>query len=437
MRAEIPLSKRRIHSSILLGGLLIASAALGQLPGQVVVDPERASWLRYHQRGSFFLCAPGEPEDFLYRGSQNADGTRSGDQNNLLAKLTPTGSNGLYIQAVRSHGGDGDSTHNPFVDNQPHKGLNQAVLDQWESWFDIMDQNGIVIFFIFYDDEARIWGSRGSGLAPEETTFISALVDRFEHHKHLIWVVAEEYDEKWTTDEASQLAAIIRAADDNNHPVTVHQRTGLSFDFANDPNVDQFAIQHGEDSPDSVHSNIVSAWNSAKGRYNLNLAEPHYGAWGTGSLARHNSWATAMGGAYVMHIDWDISSTPVARLEECGYLRSFLELADLASLAPHTSLRWGSTKYVLANPDISYIAYTRDDGKLGIKNLPAGKAFLRWLDTVSGTVVETNQVIAGGDTLFTRPDGIGTEAALYLLFIDVLVDGFESGDTSAWSKATP
>jgi hypothetical protein len=425
--------------SILLGGLLIASAALGQLPGQVIVDPDNASWFRYHQGGSLFLCAPGEPEDFLYRGSQNANGTRNGDQGTLLARLGPTGANGVYLQAVRSHGGDDPTgTHNPFIDNDKDKGLNQAVLDEWEGWFDTMDQNGVVIFFIFYDDSARLWGFKGSGLAPEESTFVSTLVDRFEHHKHLIWVVAEEYEERWTTAEASQLAGIIKATDDNNHPVAVHQHSGLGFDFPNDPNVDQFAIQHGESDPDSVHADMVSAWSNANGRYNLNLAEPHRDAWGTGALARHNSWATALGGAYIMHIDWDIAGTPVARLNECGHLRSFMEFADLSSMAPDGSLASGSTKYVMANPGTAYIAYTRDSGNLGIKNLPSGRPLQRWLDTVTGAVVEVTHSIGGGNTLFSRPGGIGTEAALYLLFEDdILAHGFESGNTSAWSRASP
>ena len=323
------LLKSLINESILLGGLLIASAALGQLPGQIVVDTDNPSWFRYHQGGSFFLCAPGEPEDFLYRGTQNPDGTRDGDQDALLAKLGPTGANGIYMEAVRSHGGDGDSTHNPFVDNDRSKPLSSAVLDQWESWFDTMDQQGIVIYFFFYDDSARIWGSKGSGLTPEETTFISTLVDRFEHHKHLIWVVAEEYQEAWSKAEASALADLIKAADDNNHPVAVHQLTGLGFDFPDDANIDQFAIQLNEDDTDRVNDDMVSAFNSANDRYNLNLAEPKGGLWGTGSLARRNSWAAALGGAYVMHIDWDIVGTPISRLNECGYLRNLMEMADL------------------------------------------------------------------------------------------------------------
>ena len=355
---------------ILICGQLLASAAQGQLPGQVVVDPDNASWFRYQEGSSFFLCAPGEPEDFLYRGSQNANGTRNGDQGSLLAKLGPTGANGIYMQAVRSHGGDGNSTHNPFIDNDPSKPLNNAVLDQWEGWFATMDEQGIVIVFFFYDDSARIWGSKGSGLAVQETTLITALVDRFEHHKHLIWVVAEEYQEKWSKAEASGLAAIIKAADDHDHPLAVHQLTGLGFGFPDDPNIDQFAIQHNEADPDQVNADMVSTWNNASGRSNLNLAEPKGGLWGTGSLARRNSWAAALGGAYVMHIDWDIANTPVARLNECGYLRTLMEMADLTSMAPNNALASGSTNYVMADPGRAYIAHTRD-GESGFRRSPS------------------------------------------------------------------
>ena len=53
------------------------------LPGQITVDPDNPQWLKYAGGGPFFLCGPGDPEDFLYRGSRNSDGTRSGDQMEL------------------------------------------------------------------------------------------------------------------------------------------------------------------------------------------------------------------------------------------------------------------------------------------------------------------------------------------------------------------
>lgn len=49
------------------------------LDGQIIVDPNNPSWLKYNGGGPFFLAGPGDPEGFLYRGALNADGTRNGD----------------------------------------------------------------------------------------------------------------------------------------------------------------------------------------------------------------------------------------------------------------------------------------------------------------------------------------------------------------------
>ncbi|MCD4710898.1 MAG: beta-lactamase family protein, partial [Bacteroidales bacterium] len=197
------------------------------LPGQVIVDPDHPQWLKYNGGGPFFMCGPGDPENFLYRGSRNSDGTRNGDQMALINKLKGTGANSVYLQIVRSHGGDGDSTHNPFTDSDPAKGINQDILDQWETWFDVLDENGIVIYLFFYDDGAHIWS--GDTIGSGEKSFIQTIVNRFEHHKHLIWCVAEEYQEAYSVTCVKEIAKEIRQADDYNHAIAVHKLSGLSF----------------------------------------------------------------------------------------------------------------------------------------------------------------------------------------------------------------
>ena len=131
--------------------------------------------------------------------------------------------------AVRSHGGDGGPTENPFVDSDPSKGLDPDILDQWEAWFTQMDAAGIVIFFIFYDDSADPWG--GSTMGSSERQFIEDIVNDFKHHRHLIWCVAEEYSEAIPQTRASQVAAEIKTHD-SVHAVAVHQLSGIDFDFA-------------------------------------------------------------------------------------------------------------------------------------------------------------------------------------------------------------
>ncbi|MCD6350610.1 MAG: hypothetical protein J7M26_00715 [Armatimonadetes bacterium] len=400
-----------------LAGLLFVSlrpSLAARLPGQIVVMPDHPQWLARYPDRPFFMCGPGDPEGFLYRGARRADGARDGDQEALIRKLAGTGANCIYLIAVRSHGGDGDPTQNPFVDNDPTKGLNPAVLDQWERWFNAMDRAGIVIYFFFYDDSARVWNT-GDRVCAAEKAFFEGLVNRFEHHKNLIWCLAEEYQEALTPRRAHKLAAIIRAADDHDHVIAVHKLPGTSFaEFADDPYVDQFAMQLEAGEAEAYHRAVVSAWQQAQGRYNVNMAEaPDFG---TGQKARRTEWACAMGGAYVMVIEMDIASTPRADLEDCGRLVHFFERTDFWRMAPHDELALGATKYVLARPGHSYIAYRAGGGqRMGLRDMAAGAYVLVWFDCATGkTIRQTHVRVRRGDNLWPVPLSLGDEVALYV-----------------------
>ncbi len=425
-------STRQVCATLAAGllQLLVSAAAGAVLPGQVSVHPGHPRFFFYHLGGPFFMAGPGDPEGFLYRGTLNADGTRDGDQQELLDKLAPTGANSIYLMAVRSHGGDGGATENPFVDNDPSQGLNDAVLDQWEGWFAQMDAAGITIFLFFYDDGSLIWNT-GDGSGAEEAAFVTAIVDRFEHHRHLIWVVAEEYQERYSAARVSAIAAHIKAADDHDHPVAVHKLSGLDFtEFADDPALDQYAIQYNAGSAQNLHDGLELAWDDAADRYNLNLAEA--AAWGTGAVSREKAWAAAMAGAYVMVYQMDIASTPVADMEDLGRLRLFMESTDFYTMEPRDDLATGDAEFVLAREGKSYIVYARQGtGALGLQDLSAGSYRRRWLDVATGFEVVEEQVdLDAGAQSWSRPPGVGAEAAVYLLRLDGANDRPETLDQS-------
>jgi hypothetical protein len=382
--------------------------------GQIIVDSEHPQWLKRKGGGPFFMCGPGDPEDFLYRGKLNPDGTRDGDQTALIEKLRGTGANCIYMMAVRSHGGDGDKTHNPFLDNDPDKGLNSKVLGQWEGWFDQMDKNDIVIYLFFYDDSAKVWDT-GDQVGEKERNFIRTIVDRFDHHKNLIWCVAEEYEEAFSPQRVKNIAAEIRAADDYDHVIAVHKHSGLDFsEFADDPHIDQFAIQYNVPTAEALHEGMVSAWKRAQGRYNLNMSEA--ANYGTGSEARKKSWACAMGGAYIMILRMDIANTAKSDLEDCGRLVRFFESTDFNRMSPHDELRFAGAQYVLALPGDSYIAYASAlEGQIGLKNMTAGTYKFCWFDCATGEQITQEKVnVAAGSQSWPTPDGIGSQLAVYI-----------------------
>lgn len=397
------------------------------LPGQIVANPDQPEWLRRQGGGPFFLCGPGDPEDFLFRGSRNADGTRNGDQAALINKIKGTGANSIYMETLRTFG-DGAFDHNPFIDSDWNQDLDQDILDQWETWFTDMDDNGIVIYFFIYDDATRVatelgWPLDGSGnLHPQEQYFIETLVNRFEHHENLVWVPSEEAEEMgsdWIA-HTRKIVEAIQQADDHDHVIAVHKLSGINFsEFADNTDIDQFLIQDNT-SPDAnqLHDSMVQAWDIATGRYNVTMAEAF--SHGTGSTARRKNWAIAMGGAYVMALGWDIASTPLATLQECGYLVTFMESTRFYEMAPHDELGHGGTDFVLADPGTSYIAYAWDlTGDIGLQDMSAGDYDFTWIDAQTGnTVNELDVSVSAGDQTWPRPSGIGTELAVYIRVAD-------------------
>ena len=405
-------------------GLVREAAAVTPISGQIVADPKNRAWLARNgdkngdgRQDPFFLCGPGDPEDFLYRGQRRADGTRDGDQDAILAKMAGTGANALYFQAVRSHGGDGDATHNPFVNGDPALGLEENILCQWEGWFRSMDDSGIAAFFILYDDSADVWKT-GDTVGPEEKRFLGQIVRRFEHHRNWIFCVAEEYGEALTPARVRGIAAAIRAADKHRHVIAVHKNDSLSFDeFAGDPNIGEFAVQWNRDSADALHAGALEAWRRAGGRYGLNMAEAE--GFGFGATAREKCWAVAMAGAYVMALGWNFNTpnTPsTADLAMCGHLVRFFESAGFNAMSPHDELRAAATRYVLAAPGNAYIAYTPDaGGALGLKDMKPGDYALVWLDPETGMRLTADSVhVDGGEQQWNRPAGFDNAVTLHL-----------------------
>ena len=397
----------------LLAAALACTAAMADVAA-VTVDPDRPARLVRADGRPVQMCGPGDPEGFLYRGVLREDGTRDGDQAELIAKLAPTGANCIYLMAIRSHGGDGDATENPFVDHDPRKPLNPAILEQWDGWFEQTDRAGIVIYFFLYDDGARPWRT-GNQVGPSEDAFVRRLADRLKHHANLVWCIAEEYQEAVPKAKASRLAAILKEVDPV-HPVAIHKLNGLDFaEFAADPCLDQFAVQYNVATAEELHAGLVQAWRDAAGRYSLNLSES--AEWGHGAIARRKAWACAMAGADVMILGMDIASTPLADLEDCGRLVRFMESVHLPKMAPHDELRAGATSYVLAEPDRQYVAWTAaESGDLGVRDMPAGSWQAHWLQCATGRERTDDGVrLPGGTALLPRPDGFSGEVALSLV----------------------
>ena len=124
-----------------------------------------------------------------------------------------------------------------------------------------------------------------------------------------------------------------------------------------------------------------------------------------------------MGGAYIMIIGTWTNGTPTAAmLSDCGRTVEFFEGTDFTTMAPHDELAHAGTRWVLADPGRSYIAYTdKPSDMFGLKDLPAGRYDLTWLDCVTGRTVAQKAVnVAAGDHGWRKPQQFGSEIAVWI-----------------------
>jgi len=419
------------------------------LPGQIIHDPARQSQLVYNrdenQDGNldpFMMCGLGDPEGFLFLGPRQADGTvTGGKQESILEALIRHGGYSIYVESVRTHGGDAKGNNdpgwqfeNPFIDGDPKNGLDEDILTQWESWFTTADEAGIVVYFFFYDDAAQPFGKGLGEVSVGERDFFVSLVKRFKHHKHLIWCIEEEYEDSMNETHASALAAIIRAADDYRHIISVHHATGdNTMNFRDDANISQFALQTSSSSIPKLHNDVLEAFHDAAGRWHVNMAENWNERRGDHSIAmkngdrsgvRRRNWATAMAGAHVMTIGAWVDSVPSPEiLGDMRRLQQFFEATPFNITVPMDEKVFTGTLWLLADPgNQHFIAYAYGNPRyMGIRNMNAGRYHLDWFDCETGERLEETKTVAesGSDQSWKKPIKLGGEVGLYVRRIEL------------------
>ena len=418
-------------------------AVAGPVTGGLIADPANPRRLKHHNGGPAFIASVGEPENFLYRGQKNADGTRSGDQTAIIDEIVARGINAIYVIGFADgrYGGDGTADANPFVNAAIGGSIDQDILGQWLGWFQTLDAAGVVVYFNIYDDLIDVlpgkrmnWNLTASGnLHPQEQKYVDAVVNKFRTLRNLIWCVNETANKTYPASYVARwkkIAQRIRSLDSYGHPIAigivpetdpnVTPGTGIAL-YADDPNIDQQAAQHIQPtSVDDMYNKIRALWDASAGKYNVLLGQ----AWPVrnGADGRKKSWATAMAGAYVVQAYgqtgqlWDVLRSPDADLRALGYIDDFFKaIPTLNRMTPRNDLKYGDTKWVLAEPGANYVAYSYSaTANLGVKGLTNGSYQLKWLDTVDGsTVVQTVSVTSANRT-FPRPASIQPESALYI-----------------------
>lgn len=439
-----------------------SSPSKDTLESQIILHPENRSFFALHsveagqkEPSLFYLMGPGGPEDFLYRGSRNPDGTRSGDQMQILEQIADNGGNALYFQSIRSHGGDGAEDHNPFNDpSDPSSGLNPKILAQWREWFDYMESHGIALFFFIYDDGVHAFEEEvTSDVSDLERDYVAQIVEAFQHYPGLIWIVQEEFKYfgqgpggtmedgmRKPNNEARRakmirLAEIIKEHDDHGHLVGVHHNwNGWNGDSSDpyqfegvssvDIYVQQADVYHqkGKGTPERMHEEARGAlrWNEypyvmGEG-YNLHKIALREG---NRTLIRQANWACALGGAAGVMVlgTWESGGAAPSDevLGDMRRLEQFIESIEFIALRPRGEPGAESTAWVASDAGGErHLLYAKDRrSRLSLSGLAAGSYELRWFDPADGSSSRETRTLKGS-MQFKYPAHVEEDAVLYV-----------------------
>ena len=420
------------------------------MPGGLIVAGANPGHLKYNGGRPVFLCGPDNPEEFLYLGTLHPDGTRSGGgQSEMIARMARSGVNAFHCLIFRmqrcNFKKEGDDQHCPFVDHDPAKPLNDAVLAQWEGWLTELERAGINVDFELYNDATDVelmgWQLDAKGnLHPDEHRFVTGIVNRFKHHKNILWSIEESCNKlpRARTAHFKKIGEVIAKTDNYHHPIVQSfvvpgdpegdfPKDGVTTDdYAGDPNIRVITWLHvvpnGKDY-EKQHAAYLQFANLDRKRFvamkNETFHHPRNGV-----ESRRYMWSCAMTGLHTLEAYHHAGGVPKnpkyatedATLREDGLLRRFMEQTDFYQMSSNDALAAGSTKWVLARPGESYIAYTYDYwGPMGLKSVHAGTYDLLWFDPQSVAQVEQKSVpVKTSSPSWSKPATLGNEIALYL-----------------------
>lgn len=413
------------------------------LPGQIMVGGANPGYLKYNGGGPAYLCGPDNPEDFLYRGTLNEDGTRSGGgQEEMIAKMAAAKVNAFHCQMFRMQRcnikNEGDDEHCPFIGHDPSKGINRLVLDQWDHWISLMEENNIILHLEFYNDATDVeqmgWTLQPNGdLHPEEISFFREIVEKFKYHKNIMWGLEESCNKlpRSRTLHFKKLAALIAKIDNHNHPIIQSfvipedpegdfpGGGGTSDDYIDDPNIKVVTWLHlnpHKDDFEAQHQEYLKYYHRDS-KYFVVMKNETYHHPRKGKHSRIYMWSCAMAGLHSLEAYHHAHDGADSTLAQDGFINQFLEATDYHRLLPRDDLASGSTNWVLARPGHSYITYTYNYTEpMGLEGMVPGTYDLRWLDAHSGqTDLQKNIMVTWGENLWQKPASFGNEIVVYLV----------------------
>lgn len=352
----------------------------------------------------WFKGGVNDPEDFLLPGNTVGFPTKE----DAIDFLAANGANSLYM-LLNNLGGDGSNLYpwvgdNPIIAMDNDERFDLAKLAAWEQVFNYLQSNGIVLHLVFEDDSG--WTGFNRSLYYRE------MIARFGHYNGLMWNVAEEFNENYTTNQVKNFAQLISDLDAYDHPLTVHQQ-GLLTEWEpllGDVNFDATSFQHPL-VPIEVHNpNAVDWFGKVEDSGRLILVafdEIRYFSTFQVSDSRHVIWAVYMGGAnYELRTQPDTDYLPFEQhIDDMHTAREFMEQLPYWQMEPRNDLLVSGTAYVFSKPGAVYSVYLPDGGQIRL-NLSGTSATFKgdWFNPRNGDFQNIGNISGSGIRTFNAPN---------------------------------
>ncbi len=381
---------------------------------QAVSYPQR---IMYRDNYTWF-SGLGDPEGFLYLGSKNSNGTRSGGaQQDIIDALIDNGSNVLYIQACRKPG-DGTEGETPWYNNDPDDGVNMAILNQWHGWFRQLRDAGIIVLFFLWDDisspQNNPYISNSDTCSAAEILYYTLLVNQFQIYDNVIWMFGEETEKEYTVARVNDATAYMQSAGPDIH-IGTHQINGYTFGWSASSTVKHFGVQLNNYTLSEVYGHLASIWPSAVANgYCYSMLEIGDPPAPRGAAARKLDWVALMAGCCgAARLEMD--QTMTTEMSDCQRQKDFCAQTLWYEMVPDNTKLSAGGDYMLTGND-HYIVWTENlTGDIEITSMVAGTYDLLWQSCdVDYQETDSAVVVTAGTNTFSKPAGVSAECALYI-----------------------
>ncbi len=354
------------------------------LPGQVIIDPRHPGRLALYVDGSTdppgslvlqpcVPVGPGDPEELLWRDTEaNVD------------LLIERGARCAYVTLELRDFGGGSAPEGPNL---------EATIAAWNRTLCRLEAAGIVTVLFLFDDGAR---------RDDWPEFVERVVERLKHRRLLIWCVAEEYRE-WGDDAAKTMSAIaarLRTGDRFGHPIGIHQWSGTTFDFRDDPSFDLFLMQLNVDSAEALHAGVGEARRSVGAGQGVAMVECAGHADRNLDEFRRMNWACLMAGASLVQVlDLGRASdraerNSIEKFRACEIASRFLESLDFGAFEPTSIAGMIGPEFAMRSEAGSRLLYgATTERSWTLDGVLKGSYRVRFLDPATGEEVRESILV--------------------------------------------